>query len=64
MIAFPYLRERGYWITPQREMIIEAIARNPCHFTAGEIYTEIQCRVQSLNIATVCPTPERLVEEG
>lgn len=58
------LKERGYRITPQREMIIEAISRNPSHFTADEIYTEIQDRVQSLNIATVYRTLELLVKEG
>lgn len=58
------LKERGYRITPQREMIVEAIARNPSHFTADEIYTEIHNRVQSLNIATVYRTLELLVKEG
>ena len=58
------LKERGYRITPQREMIIKTIARNPTHFTADEIHTKIQTRVHSLNIATVYRTLELLVEEG
>lgn len=58
------LRKRGYRITPQRELIIEAIARNPSHFTADEIHGEVQTRTRALNIATVYRTLELLVEEG
>ncbi len=58
------LRKRGYRITPQREMIIEAIAGNPAHFTADEIHTRVQKQTRSLNLATVYRTLEVLVEEG
>ena len=58
------LRKRGYRITPQREMIIKTITRNGSHFTADELYSELQKQTQSLNIATVYRTLEMLVEEG
>ena len=32
------LRNLGYRITPQREMIIEALAHSPHHMTAEEVY--------------------------
>jgi Fur family ferric uptake transcriptional regulator len=47
------LRDRGYRITPQREMIISIIAHSGRHMTAEEIYEEIQKQTQAVNIATV-----------
>ncbi len=58
------LRSRGYRITPQREMIIEAIAHGGRHIDAEEIYTQIQQKVRSVNIATVYRTLDLLVEQG
>jgi len=58
------LRNRGYRITPQREMIIETITRNPAHFTADEIYSAVQKKTQTMNVATVYRTLDVLVEEG
>lgn len=58
------LRERGYRITPQREMIVNAVAHNPSHFTADEIYDDVHNQTQSMNKATVYRTLDMLVEEG
>jgi len=58
------LRQKGYRITPQREMIIQAIAHTNKHMTAEEIYAEVQTRTQALNLATIYRTLEVLVEEG
>jgi Fur family ferric uptake transcriptional regulator len=58
------LRTRGFRITPQREMIIEAIAHQDNHINAEEIFALIQKRTQSMNIATVYRTLELLVEQG
>jgi len=58
------LRSRGFRITPQREMIIEAIAHQGNHINADEVFTLIQKRTQSMNIATVYRTLELLVEQG
>lgn len=58
------LRQKGYRITPQREMIIQAIAHTNKHMTAEEIYAEVQTRTQALNLATIYRTLEVLVDEG
>ncbi len=58
------LRSRGFRITPQREMIIEAIAHQGEHINADEVFTRIQAHTHSLNIATVYRTLELLVEQG
>ncbi|MFZ2096538.1 MAG: Fur family transcriptional regulator [Anaerolineales bacterium] len=58
------LRAHGYRITPQREMIIEAIAHSGHHINADEIFTQIQQRTRSINITTVYRTLDLLVEQG
>ena len=59
-----HLRRRGYRITPQREMIIQAIAHSEKHMSAEEIFAELSKRTQATNIATVYRTLEMLWEEG
>ena len=58
------LRQRGYRITPQREMIIQAIAHSEHHMTADEIFAELHKHTQATNIATVYRTLDMLCEEG
>ncbi len=58
------LRERGYRITPQREMVIEAIAHSGRHVSAEEVYEEVRRRAPSLSLATVYRTLDFLVAEG
>ena len=58
------LRELGYRITPQREMIIEALARSGQHVMAEEIYTRVRGRSQAINVARVYRTLDLLVENG
>ena len=58
------LRRRGYRITPQREMVIQAIAHTSSHMTAEEIFAQVQTRTQAINLATIYRTLEMLVEEG
>ena len=58
------LRRKGYRITPQREMIIQAIAHTSDHMTAEEIFADVQTRTQALNLATVYRTLDMLVDEG
>lgn len=58
------LRQKGYRITPQREMIIQTIAHTGDHMTAEEIFAEVQTRTQALNLATVYRTLDMLVDEG
>jgi Fur family ferric uptake transcriptional regulator len=58
------LRQRGYRITPQREMIIQVIAHSEQHISAEEISTELQKRTRAINIATIYRTLDMLWEEG
>lgn len=58
------LHERGYRITPQREMVIEIVAHSGRHMTAEEVFEAVQERVHAVNIATVYRTLDLLVEEG
>ena len=58
------LRERGYRITPQREMIINAISGSAKHMSAEEVFIEVNKLTQALNLATVYRTLEMLWEEG
>jgi Fur family ferric uptake transcriptional regulator len=57
------LSQRGYRITPQREMVVEAICGEQ-HTTAEQIFANVQLRTKAVNIATVYRTLELLVEEG
>jgi Fur family ferric uptake transcriptional regulator len=58
------LRQLGYRITPQREMIIETLAHSGDHMTAERIYEQVQGRTRAVNIATVYRTLDLLVERG
>jgi Fur family ferric uptake transcriptional regulator len=58
------LRERGYRMTPQREMIMEILFRIDEHISAEGIYEELHAHTKSLNIATVYRTLDLFVEEG
>ncbi|MEA2008272.1 MAG: Fur family transcriptional regulator [Chloroflexota bacterium] len=58
------LRQRGYRITPQREIIIKAIADSTAHLTAEDVLELIRPSSEAINIATVYRTLEMLVEEG
>lgn len=58
------LREKGYRITPQREMIINAVAHSSRHITAEEIAEQLRKHTQVINIATVYRTLDLLWHEG
>ncbi len=58
------LRGRGYRITTQREMIINAVAHSPQHITAEEISEKLQEHTRAINIATVYRTLDLLWQEG
>jgi len=58
------LRQRGYRMTPQREMIIQEMTANKRHLTAEEIYRNVQTRSKSLNLTTVYRTLDFLFQEG
>jgi Fur family ferric uptake transcriptional regulator len=58
------LRKQGYRLTPQREMIVEAVAHAGRHVTAEEVYEEVCTRTSAVNVATVYRTLDLLVELG
>jgi Fur family ferric uptake transcriptional regulator len=58
------LRNKGYRITPQREMIVQALAHQRTHMTAEGIFAEVRTRTQAVNLATVYRTLDMLVDQG
>lgn len=58
------LRQEGYRLTPQREMIVEAIAHSGRHMTAEEVLDVVRQKTEAVNIATVYRTLDLLVEKG
>jgi Fur family ferric uptake transcriptional regulator len=58
------LRQKGHRITPQREMILEALLASSAHITAEEILAAVQTHTQAINIATVYRTIDLLFKEG
>ena len=57
------LRERGYRLTPQRQLVLEAVAAIR-HGTPEEIFAEVHRRAEGVNISTVYRTLELLEELG
>ena len=57
------LRERGYRLTPQRELILGAVHELD-HATPDEVLAHVRERASSVNISTVYRTLEVLEELG
>ena len=58
------LKNRGYRITPQRELIINILSGANQHITAEQIFHQLRPQTSALNIATVYRTLELLTAEG
>jgi Fur family ferric uptake transcriptional regulator len=58
------LREKGYRLTPQRMMVIEALHSVDGHISAEEIYTQVRAKYPYANISTVYRTLELLKKLG
>jgi Fur family ferric uptake transcriptional regulator len=58
------LRQKGYRITPQRELIIDAIAHSEQHVSADQILESVQQHTSAINLATVYRTLELLTAQG
>ncbi len=56
------LRQHGYRLTPQREMILDILCEEDGHMTAEEIYQRVKARSPAVNLATVYRTLELLHE--
>ena len=58
------LRDKGYRLTPQRMIILEAIEASDDHISADEIYRQARSRYPYMNISTIYRTLELLTELG
>ena len=58
------LKERGHRLTPQRQMILEAIEASRGHVSAESIHAEVAARFPQVNISTVYRTLELLQDLG
>ena len=52
------LQERGYRLTPQRLMILEAVEHSPNHVSAEEIFDQVKAKYPYINISTIYRTLE------
>jgi Fur family transcriptional regulator, ferric uptake regulator len=57
------LRSRGYRVTPQRQLVLEAVARLD-HATPEEIAVSVQQTAKGVNISTIYRTLELLNDLG
>ena len=57
------LRDRGYRLTPQRELILDAVDRLG-HATPDEVLAEVRRSSEAVNVSTVYRTLEVLEELG
>src|ERR1700751_5762202 len=57
------LRARGYRVTPQRQLVLEAVARLG-HATPKEIGAQVQQTARGVNISTIYRTLELLEQIG
>lgn len=55
------LREQGYRLTPQRNLIWEVLRDAGRHMTAEEVATEVRLTLPDVNVSTVYRTLELLV---
>ena len=58
------LIEKGYRLTPQRMMVLQAIENSADHISAEEIYAQVVARYPHVNISTVYRTLDLLKRLG
>ena len=58
------LLSRGYRLTPQRMMVVDALHKVDRHVSAEEIFQQVKARYPYANISTVYRTLELLKELG
>jgi Fur family ferric uptake transcriptional regulator len=58
------LKGKGYRLTPQRMMVVEALHEADRHVSVEEIYAQVRARYPYANISTVYRTLELLKELG
>ncbi|MFC1935210.1 Fur family transcriptional regulator [Chloroflexota bacterium] len=60
--ALEALKDRGYRVTPQRVVVLEAIEASDGHISAEELHAQARARYPRVNISTVYRTLELLKE--
>ena len=64
-LPFPTLiRQRGYRLTPQRQLVMQAIHALGGHCTPEEVYQQVHGKTPAINRATIYRTLEFLLELG
>jgi Fur family ferric uptake transcriptional regulator len=58
------LRELGYRLTPQRQLILAALQGSDDHISAEEIHAQVRAKYHHVNISTVYRTLELLKSLG
>jgi len=58
------LGEQGYRLTPQRMLVLEAIAGSDHHISAEEIYAQVVAKYSHVNISTIYRTLDLLKRLG
>jgi len=56
------MRQKGFRVTPQRQIILDAICEGGGHTTFDEIYSRVQARSDAVNRATIYRTLDFLTE--
>jgi Fur family ferric uptake transcriptional regulator len=62
--VFSELRAKGFRMTPQRMMVLEAVGASDDHISAEEIFKQAHAKYPYLNISTVYRTLELLKTQG
>ena len=60
MSCFQILKEKGYRLTPQRQVILEILHQAGSHITVEDIYNRVRVRIPGANKSTVYRTLELL----
>ena len=58
------IRQRGYRVTPQRQIILDALSELTGHRTPDEVYSRVQRKTTAINRATVYRTLDFLLRMG
>ncbi|MBM3165943.1 MAG: transcriptional repressor [Chloroflexi bacterium] len=64
MSCIMQLQQRGYRLTPQRMMVVDALHGGADHISAEEIHEQVRARYPYANISTVYRTLDLLKELG
>jgi|YelNatPaOPRAMG01_1025707.scaffolds.fasta_scaffold03299_12 Fe2+ or Zn2+ uptake regulation protein len=58
------IKDRGFKITPQRQLVAEALEGNKTHPTVEDLYKEVAKIAPTISVATIYKTLNELVEIG